>query len=115
MKKQFKLAAVAVILAVTSTTSFAIQADFVGATIVNDANDVTTFETLAIEEMNVGYGLTSAAQNVALVAQTGDANIAYVNQTGVANFTAIIQNAASSNAAYAIQTGDTNRAVIIQH
>jgi hypothetical protein len=113
MKKQFKLAAVAVILAVTATTALA--ADFVGATIANDVTDVATFETLAIEEMAVGYGLSSAAENVALVAQSGDANIAYVNQTGVANFTAIVQNAVSSNVAYAIQTGDTNRAVIIQH
>lgn len=112
MKKQLKIAAAAVILAATASTSFA--ADFGVADIQNSTADITTFETLAITEMKVGYGLSSAPQNVALVAQTGDNNITYIKQTGAGNFAAMLQSAPAGNAAYAIQTGETNRAVIIQ-
>ena len=115
MNKYLKIAAATVILAVTSTSSFAL--DFAPVVIVNTAaTDVAVMEELAIDETNIGYGLSTAGQNVALVAQTFDSNIAYVNQAGNANFAAIIQDATTNagNAAYAIQTGDTNRAVIIQ-
>jgi hypothetical protein len=115
MKKQFRTVAAAMILAVNASAAFAVGGDFGIADIENVTSDVTTFETLAITEMSVGYGLSSATQNVAFVAQTGDSNIAYINQTGSGNFAVAIQNSLSGNAAYMIQTGDTNRAVVIQH
>lgn len=115
MKKQLKIAAATVMLALTATTSFAL--DFAPADISNtSATDVGTFEADAITEINVAYGASTAEQSIALVAQTGDKNIAYVNQSGSGNFAAIVQDAMANagNAAYAIQTGDTNRTVIIQ-
>ncbi len=120
MNKQLKKAAVAVIFAITATTSFAASSAFTDAVIANTSADVTTFETLATTEMSFPYGNNTAIENVALVAQSGDSNLAYINQTGTGNFAAIVQNPASgsgavSNVAYAIQTGDNNRAVIIQH
>lgn len=117
MKKLYKIVAATILLLGTASAASAenTATDFGVADIVNDTNDVETFETLAITEMNVEYLSSSALQNVALVAQTGDENIAYVNQTGVANFAAVVQDAsATSAAAYVIQTGDTNRAVVIQ-
>jgi hypothetical protein len=117
MKKQLTIAATALVLAVTSTTSFAQTAavEFGLADITNTTT--TTFESIALAELNTPHGFNSAIENVALVAQVGDANIAYVNQTGAGNFAAIVQNASTatvSNVAVAIQTGDNNRAVIIQ-
>jgi hypothetical protein len=115
MKKLYKIVAATIIL--VSTPYAASAADFAPSEIVNDTADVTEFETLAITEMNVDFGSSSADQNVAMVAQTGYTNIGYVNQSGVANFAAVVQDSTgtgSSAAAYVIQTGDTNRAVIIQ-
>lgn len=120
MKKLYKIVAATILVVSTPYAALAQDAsaatnDFGVTDIVNDTDDVTEFETLAIFEMSVDFGLSSADQNVAMVAQTGDENIAYVNQTGVANFAAVVQDAASiSAAAYVIQTGDTNRAVVIQ-
>lgn len=119
MKKLYKILSATILLLGTASAASAVNTakDFGVADIVNDTNDVETFETLAIAEMNVDYLSSSALQNVALVAQTGDENIAYVNQAGAANFAAVVQDTGTtgvSAAAYVIQTGDTNRAVIIQ-
>ena len=115
MKKQLKLAAVSLVLAVTATTSFAVGADFAGADISNtSALDIVGFTTLYITEINHIFGSNSADQNVALVGQEGNENIAYVSQTGTANFAAIVQTGATASVAFAVQTGATNRAVILQ-
>lgn len=113
MKKQLKLTAAALLLAVTASTTFA--ADF-----VTGITDIDSVHTLAKEAMVLGYGANAAEQNIGLVSQVGDLNIAYIQQsTGTgSNFAAIIQNATSAgvaNAGYVFQSGSGNRAVIYQH
>jgi hypothetical protein len=111
MKKQFKLATLALALVVTATTSMAADFD-------TNITDIDSVHALAQLEMAVGFGENTAVQNVGLLSQTGDLNIAYVNQTGAGNFTAIIQNAttaAVANVAYVFQDGNSNRGVFYQH
>jgi uncharacterized protein (UPF0333 family) len=113
MKKQLKLTAAALLLAVTASTSFA--ADF-----VTGINDIDSVHTLAEAAMLLSVGANAAEQNIGLVSQVGDLNIAYIQQsTGTgSNFAAIIQDATSatvSNVGYVFQAGTGNRAVIYQH
>jgi uncharacterized protein (UPF0333 family) len=113
MKKQLKLTAAALLLAVTASTSFA--ADF-----VTGINDIASVHTWAEAAMLLSVGANAAEQNIGLVSQVGDLNIAYIQQsTGTgSNFAAIIQDATSatvSNVGYVFQAGTGNRAVIYQH
>jgi len=111
MKKHFKLATLALMMAVTATTTMAADFD-------TNITDVDTVHTLVSLEMLVGYGANTAVQNVGLLSQTGDFNITYVNQTGAGNFVGVIQNAttaAVANVAYVFQDGNSNRGVFYQH
>ncbi len=115
MKTQLKIAAVSLVLAVSSTTSFAAGNDFAGVDITNtSATDILGFTTLSITEINQLFGTSSADQNVALVGQEGNENIAYISQNGTANFAATVQTGAAASVAFTVQTGNLNRAVILQ-
>jgi hypothetical protein len=118
MKKQLKLAAVAVVLAVTASTSFATDPPVSMLPVVNledSSADLATYHDMAVAEMNLGFGTSSTLENVAYVGQSGDSNIAYVSQTGENNFAVITQvNTTVANVAYVSQTGNLNRAVINQ-
>lgn len=113
MKKQFKLAASAVLVAVAASASFA--ASFNVVDLADSSADLGTYHGLGNTEMNIGFGTSSAVENVALIGQSGDHNIGYISQLGAGNFAVITQtNSTVANAAYVSQTGDKNRAVINQ-
>lgn len=97
-------------LAFSATASFG--ADFG----TSDITDTTSVHDLALTEMKVTFGLSSATQNVALVAQSGTGNNAYIQQSdGNGNFAATIQDTTVGAAAYTVQSGNSNRAVVYQH
>ena len=109
-----KIAAVAVVLALTSSTSFADP--LLPVVDLGDSSaDLATYHDMAIAEMNLGFGTSSTNENTAYIGQSGDNNIAYVSQTGESNFAVITQvNTTVANVAYVSQTGSFNRAVVNQ-
>lgn len=118
MKKQLKLAVVAAILAVTASASFATDFDTTTLPLADMiADDLGSYQTLGLAEMNVAYGSSTSVQNVALIAQSGDNNIGYISQEGASNFAVITQTRATAgdaNVAYVSQSGNFNRANVNQ-
>lgn len=117
MKKQLKIAAAALVLAVTASTSFALDFDTTTLMLTDIiGTDLGTYQDLGLGEMNVGHGASTSDQNVALIAQSGSNNIAYISQEGSSNFAAIVQvdSNAISSVAYVSQSGDFNRAYVNQ-
>jgi len=118
MKKQLISVAAALVLSVTASTSFAADAPALPVVDLADSTaDLGVYHSMAITEMNLGFGTSSTVENVAYVGQNGDNNIAYVSQKGANNFAVVTQDAIAAgvaNVGYVSQTGNLNRAVINQ-
>ncbi len=122
MKKNFKIAVAALVLAVSASSSFAQNVDLASLVDTSDGGLVGT-KAFVDAEFTLATGVSTYTENVALISQSGDlGNIAYIDQSGGAgNFAVIIQEdgtgttpASAGNVAAIVQKGSYNRAVISQ-
>jgi len=118
MKKHLKTAAVALVLAVSASTSFAQSVDLDTFAGTADGGIAMTLAVVTAE-WAVATASSTNPENVALIAQSGDlGNIAYIDQSGGSgNFAAIMQEEVTGglgNKAVIVQKGSSNRAVISQ-